>query len=127
MKQYLLKKFDEVEALFNERVLIPSEYFSYRQSYTVGPEIITNMDFYEFDFEPYISLGASLGMSCFGIQGTENRLYLTHMNIGGHGPLCTVRAVSLEQLKDLNYLESMCKNYCANLESNAISIGQYKL
>ena len=127
MKQNVLKKFNEVEELFNERVLIPSEYFSYSQSYKVGPSDITNMDFYQFDFEPYISLATSLGMSCFGIQGTENRLYLTHINIGGHGPLCTVRAVSLEQLKDLNYLEDMCKNYCRNLESNAVPIGQYNL
>lgn len=126
MKQNVLKKFDEVEELFNERVLIPREYFSYSQSYKVGLSAIANMDFYQFDFEPYISLATFLGMSLFGIQGTENRLYLTQVNIGGHESR-TVRAVSLEQLKYLNYLEHMYNNYCGNLESNAVSIGQYNL
>lgn len=127
MEKYVFKNFDEVKALFNKMTIMPSEFFSYTQSYRVGPSDISDMDFYEFDFEPYISLANSLGMVCFGVQCSEIRCYLTHMNIGGHGPLCSVRPINLEQLKDLGYLAEMKSNYCQNLELNAVPIGDNQL
>lgn len=120
---FVLKGFNEVEALLQAQDNVLSD----TQSYKVGPSDIIQMDFYEFDFEPYISLAASVGMSYFGISGSGNGFYLTHINLGGHAPLCTVRPVNLKQLKDLEYLTLMSCNYCANLELNAVPIGEHRL
>ncbi|CAG9295969.1 hypothetical protein [Celerinatantimonas diazotrophica] len=128
MEQHVvLKNFNEVEALLKTQDNVLSDLWSYTQSYKVGPSDIINMDFYEFDFEPYRSLAVSVGMSCFGINGSGNGFYLTHINLGGHAPLCTVRPVNLSQLQDLDYLAQMSSNYCANLELNAQPTGERRL
>ncbi|WOC27910.1 hypothetical protein LY624_08615 [Pseudoalteromonas sp. N1230-9] len=127
MGNYVLKGFDEIEAMFNEMAVISSDFFSYNQSYKVSPNDINDMNFYRFDFEPYTSLASSLGLSGFGIKGSGKRFYLTHINIAGHRPLCTVRPVNLEQLKDLSYLDYMLSNYCQNLELDATPIGLHRL
>lgn len=126
-KHVVLKRFSEVEALFKMNCEVLSDSFSYTQSYKVGPSDIIDMDFYEFNFEPYVSLASSIGMSYFGINGTDNGYYLAHINLGGHGPLCTVRPVNLQQLEDMEYLTKMHANYCSNLELNAIPIGDRQL
>ena len=128
MKQHVvLKNFNEVEALFKTVSEVLRGSFSYTQSYKVGPSDIIDMDFYEFNFEPYISLASSLGMSFFGIKGSGKGYYLAHINLGGHGALCTVRPVNLQQLEDMAYLTKMHANYCSNLELNAIPIDDRQL
>ena len=123
MKQhFVLNSFDEVEALFGANAAVLSDSLSYTQSYKVGPSTIIQMNSYEFNFEPYISLATSLGMSHFRINGTDKGFYLTHINLGGHGPLCTVRPVNLAQLKDVEYLTNLKANYCCNLEINSVPI-----
>ena len=118
MKQHVLKKFDEVEVLFNEKAIIPSDFLSYNQSYKVGTVDITDMDFYHFDFEPYISLATSLGMSCFGIQGTENRFYLTHTWTAMHRQSCKFRTVKRFDL--------FGKYECRLLSKFGIECGAYR-
>lgn len=119
----------DVELLFAEQSNIdddkPAKF--YLQSYTVTGQQINQLDYFQLDFEPYRSLALSVGATHFGIKKSPLRFYLGHINLGGHWPLCTIRPLSLEQVKDLDYLHSMMNNYCSALEINAIRLGDFIL
>ncbi len=122
-----LKSIDDVKKLYREHPDVRDDSLSCLQSYIVGPNDIIDMTSYQFEFEPYISLAHSLGMDHFGIGSSGKRLYLTHINLGGHTALCTVRPVTFEQVQDMEYLQHLLSNYCGNLERKALKLGEVQL
>jgi hypothetical protein len=62
------------------------------------------------EFEPYISVAKQCGLSDFRVAKSDIRYYLFNINDGGHFPVCEIRPISTNLIKDAEALKGLFSN-----------------
>ena len=108
---------DKLRQLFDEDLSVEGS----RESLIVPAQIFKQLEEFELNFEPYLSLARTCQLTSFSLykDPESGRNYLGVLNDGGHATVFFIKPITYEELGDLTFIENLLANFGENLQKGA--------